>query len=362
MSPQSLRAHVGETINVTCPARNSGPGTRKFVCKKPCGGNDVSIKSDQPSHGRYTVENSETGQFIVTISKLQKSDAGTYRCGVGGFMYHDVDVTVVGDDEITTSVLKTTTQPAVTDHTGERFVMSPQSLRAHVGETINVTCPARNSGPGTRKFVCKKPCGGNDVSIKSDQPSHGRYTVENSETGQFIVTISKLQKSDAGTYRCGVGGFMYHDVDVTVVGDDEITTSVLKTTTQPAVTDHTGERFVMSPQSLRAHVGETINVTCPARNSGPGTRKFVCKKPCGGNDVSIKSDQPSHGRYTVENSETGQFIVTISKLQKSDAGTYRCGVGGFMYHDVDVTVVGDDEITPSVLKTTTQPAVTDHRE
>ncbi|XP_030634745.1 polymeric immunoglobulin receptor-like [Chanos chanos] len=153
----------------------------------------------------------------------------------------------------------------------------------------------------------------------SGQTLDGRYTVETSGTGEFIVTISKLQKSDAGTYVCGVGASTYYEVDVTVVG---------------------GERFVMSPQSLRAHVGETINVTCPARDSGRGTRKFVCKKPCGMNDVVIMSDQPSHGRYTVETSETGEFIVTISKLQKSDAGTYLCGAGGSVYHDVDVTVVG----------------------
>ncbi|XP_030634747.1 adhesion G protein-coupled receptor E3-like [Chanos chanos] len=96
----------------------------------------------------------------------------------------------------------------------------------------------------------------------------------------------------------------------------------------------------MSSQSLRAHVGETINVTCPARDSGRGTRKFVCKKPCGINDFTIMSDQPSYGRYTVETSGTGEFIVTISKLQKSDAGTYQCGAGAFTYYDVDVTVVG----------------------
>ncbi|XP_030634746.1 adhesion G protein-coupled receptor E3-like [Chanos chanos] len=187
----------------------------------------------------------------------------------------------------------------------------------------------------------------------SDQPSYGRYTVEKSETGEFIVTISKLQKSDAGTYWCGVGGSKYDEVDVTVVGVyDGILIGIVhvklpKSFILMSSISGTAQEGQHSRHSVEVAANDNMYMTLDITSrsdSGyvpqPGTRKFVCKKPCGGNDVFIMSDQPSHGRYTVETSETGEFIVTISKLQKSDAGTYRCGVGGSVYHDVDVAVVG----------------------
>ncbi|XP_030634716.1 adhesion G protein-coupled receptor E3-like [Chanos chanos] len=77
------------------------------------------------------------------------------------------------------------------------------------------------------------------VNEQMTEPSNGRYTLEDSGTGEFTVTISKLKKSDSGSYSCVINSTAYDKVDIIVVGDDESTTTVLKTTTQPTVTDHT---------------------------------------------------------------------------------------------------------------------------
>uniref|UniRef100_A0AAR2K1J2 Immunoglobulin domain-containing protein n=1 Tax=Pygocentrus nattereri TaxID=42514 RepID=A0AAR2K1J2_PYGNA len=93
---------------------------------------------------------------------------------------------------------------------------------------------------------------------------------------------------------------------------------------------------------VAGHVGGSVKIQCPHLLAKTNT-KYFCRYPCIKNqDMLIKSGQSLTGRYTLEDSGNGDITVTIIDLQKSDAGTYWCGVERLLmmdtYHEVLLTV------------------------
>ncbi|KAL7852168.1 hypothetical protein SRHO_G00179530 [Serrasalmus rhombeus] len=97
---------------------------------------------------------------------------------------------------------------------------------------------------------------------------------------------------------------------------------------------------VVSDISVSGHVGGSVKIQCSHLLARTNT-KYFCRDPCRDQDMLIKSGQSPTGRYTLEDSGKGVFTVTITDLQKSDAGTYWCGVERSLkdtYHEVLLTV------------------------
>ncbi|XP_017538173.2 CMRF35-like molecule 5 [Pygocentrus nattereri] len=98
---------------------------------------------------------------------------------------------------------------------------------------------------------------------------------------------------------------------------------------------------VVSDISVSGHVGGSVTIQCPHLLAKTNT-KYFCRDPCKKDqDILIKSGQSPTGRYTLKDSGKGDFTVTITDLQTSDAGTYWCGVDRLVkdtYSEVLLTV------------------------
>ncbi|KAI4884142.1 hypothetical protein NFI96_032458, partial [Prochilodus magdalenae] len=80
-----VSVHVGGFVSFPCSYRDADTNT-KYFCRYPCTADrHVLIRSGQSPTGRYRLEDSKNGVFTVTITDLQKSDNGTYWCGVDRF-------------------------------------------------------------------------------------------------------------------------------------------------------------------------------------------------------------------------------------------------------------------------------------
>ncbi|KAL6482058.1 hypothetical protein MHYP_G00101380 [Metynnis hypsauchen] len=89
------------------------------------------------------------------------------------------------------------------------------------------------------------------------------------------------------------------------------------------------------------HVGGSVKINCSHHFADTNT-KYFCRDSCRDQHILIKSHQSPTGRYRLEDLQNGVFIVTITDLQKSDTGTYWCGVDRYVkdtYHKVFLTVM-----------------------
>ncbi|XP_040007865.1 polymeric immunoglobulin receptor-like isoform X4 [Xiphias gladius] len=173
--------------------------------------------------------------------------------------------------------------------------------------------------PGSRKFLCKGECKGENILIKTDdvRANNGRFSLEyrnkSAERGIVSVTFTHLTKTDSGWYRCGLGTSLvpdsYTDFDIRVSDAEPLGKSgFLRTDTE----------------------GE--NVTYPCMHADKRSRMFFCKGECTKEeDILIETDQTraQNGRYGLKYQERSVFglYLTITRVAKSDTGRYRCGYG-----------------------------------
>ncbi|KAL6482057.1 hypothetical protein MHYP_G00101370 [Metynnis hypsauchen] len=132
-----VSGHVGGSVKIKCSHLFADTNT-KYFCRDPCKGyQHILIKSGRSPTGRYTLEDSGNGVVTVTITDLQKSDTGTYWCGVKRYIkntHHKVLLTVT--DALTPHK---TIQKAIP--TAVRFDESSTSFRS----TPNLTTPTPQS-------------------------------------------------------------------------------------------------------------------------------------------------------------------------------------------------------------------------
>ncbi|XP_056622969.1 uncharacterized protein LOC130436125 [Triplophysa dalaica] len=103
--------------------------------------------------------------------------------------------------------------------------------------------------------------------------------------------------------------------------------------------------------------GKVIIISCHhvfAKNN----RKYFCRDPCKYRDVLVSSDRSPNGRFTLNDSMTGTFTVSITDLQESDSGIYWCGVdrvGVDTFHKINLRVHEESEThTASIQELTTR--------
>ncbi|XP_060938538.1 CMRF35-like molecule 9 isoform X1 [Limanda limanda] len=92
--------------------------------------------------------------------------------------------------------------------------------------------------------------------------------------------------------------------------------------------------------SVKGNLGGDVTIKC-THLIAYWNFKYFCKDPCEDEDVLIRSNEISTGRYSIKE-EGNTFYVTISRLTEGDAGTYWCGidrVGKDSFKEVVLTVV-----------------------
>uniref|UniRef100_A0A3B1IYW2 Immunoglobulin domain-containing protein n=1 Tax=Astyanax mexicanus TaxID=7994 RepID=A0A3B1IYW2_ASTMX len=132
--------HVGGSVEIPCSQSFASTNT-KYFCRNPCTDNkDILIKSDNSSSGRYRLEDKKNGVFTVTITDLQKSDTGTYWCGVDRAVkdtYKKVILTVT-DASPTTAPVRTSRseEPSTSSSTSTISNSTPPSISPSISKTI----------------------------------------------------------------------------------------------------------------------------------------------------------------------------------------------------------------------------------
>lgn len=81
--------YEGGEATVSCPYGAGYESYEKYLCRNSCGSDaDVVGKTTQANTSKYsTYDDKQKHAFTATITKLQSSDAGTYKCGVSRSMW-----------------------------------------------------------------------------------------------------------------------------------------------------------------------------------------------------------------------------------------------------------------------------------
>ncbi|XP_030590354.1 uncharacterized protein LOC115783595 isoform X2 [Archocentrus centrarchus] len=187
---------------------------------------------------------------------------------------------------------------------------------------------------GTWKMFCREKCEGENILINTTDDTHqrGRYSSGfKSEDGAPVlsVSITILILSDAGQYRCGVGGASssYRQFEIIVA---------------EALLDGNDDQ---RKKHFYKEAGSSLTVGCSFKDSG--SRKSFCRGGCGGDEVLIQTqDEDAHtGRYRIgsRGSSGGGVIlyVSITQLSSSDSGQYRCSLDQTSFRDFEITVTDD---------------------
>ncbi|KAL1004800.1 hypothetical protein UPYG_G00050710 [Umbra pygmaea] len=114
---------------------------------------------------------------------------------------------------------------------------------------------------------------------------------------------------------------------------------------------------------VTGYAGGKVDITC-SHYYASTNNKYFCNGACHDEDILIKTGDNKNTmtkeKYSISDFRDGSFIVTIKYLNKSDSGTYWCGVdrvGLDTYTKVYLTVRSAQEyVSPgSRCLTTTQP-------
>ncbi|XP_033987656.1 CMRF35-like molecule 9 isoform X2 [Trematomus bernacchii] len=248
---QNLDRTETEGGNITVACSFSFSGGRKMFCKGKCEEGNILVETtgDSAQRGRYSiryVEGSLLSNAIlyVSITKLTKSDAGRYQCGLDRFgtdSYQDFEIRV---------------KDALRD--GNSGLTNAQNPLRTETEGGNITVACSFSFSGKRKLFCKGKCEEGNILVETtgDSEQRGRYCIRyvGSVLSVYLyVSITKLTKSDAGRYQCGMEDrpFLpdsYQDIEIRV--KDAPTSSKPEVTPRPFSTSSPSASTLTTTQSL----------------------------------------------------------------------------------------------------------------
>ncbi|XP_021167937.2 polymeric immunoglobulin receptor [Fundulus heteroclitus] len=280
-----ISGYEGKRVTIDCPYDAGFESHEKYLCRSKCQQDtDTLIKSTEAAKGRYsTADNTQKRIFTVTISHLSFKDAGKYWCGVTKF----------GPDtypsEISLKVEK------------EWCCVKTNMMSGIVGSPVTLSCPYPPQHRDNRKFLCK----GDHRDNCTDLVTGGsRFTLQDDvSSSSFLVMVTKLEESDAGTYWCG------SDSKWSAGNYTKIELSL--------------EWCCVKTEKMSGTVGHSFVLSCPYPPQHRNNEKFLCKGEHRDNCTDVLLN---HSRFTLQEDESfSSFLVKITKLEEGDAGTYWCG-------------------------------------
>uniref|UniRef100_A0A3P8SI10 Roundabout, axon guidance receptor, homolog 3 (Drosophila) n=1 Tax=Amphiprion percula TaxID=161767 RepID=A0A3P8SI10_AMPPE len=253
-NPQDVVVAVGETASFECQPPRGHPEPNTLWRKDKT---HLDLKDD-----RITVRGGK-----LTISNTKKSDAGIYVC---------VAANMVGERESEKAQLSVFERPA--------FVQRPVNQVVLVDESVEFRCQVHGDPPPTLRW--KKE----DVDIP-----RGRYEKED-----FLLRIKKASMSDQGTFTC--------------LAENRVG----KAEASAYLTIREAPQFVVRPRDQIVAQGRTATFPCETRGK-PQPTVFWQRE---GSQDLLFPNQPTQGDSRVSVSVNGE--LTISSVQRSDAGYYIC--------------------------------------
>ncbi|XP_054835134.1 polymeric immunoglobulin receptor-like isoform X2 [Eublepharis macularius] len=195
-------------------------------------------------------------------------------------------------------------------------IYGPRLLTSHVGESVTIKCYYLTTiaNKHDRKFWCKeserfRTC---HTLISTTDFIHESYKTRVSikdipQNGILLVTMTQLEKTDSGRYRCGIGKSntgLYYGINMNIWED-----------------------LSKGPEIFWGKVSGSVAIKCSSEGHNSSERKFLCKVRRTGCFVMADSKRnTSRFVFTAEDS-SGNFKVFINQLRKEDSGMYKCGTG-----------------------------------
>ncbi|NWW81938.1 PIGR protein, partial [Climacteris rufus] len=311
---------------------------RKYWCKIAENGICYTIVSTN-SHtsreyeGRVALGDvPQNGSFRVTLTGLESSDTGTYRCGIGGTnegLYVTLNLTVLPDAAVS--------RPT-------------QLIQGELRGSVTVLCPSGDTQSGEERFWCKVGRSSCTLIATSGGYVGRRYQgrilmTPQDNSGAFKVLMNDLKEEDSGLYLCGTRR---------PSGQDSPQEVVLQVATASALPRR--------PKFLSGAVGGSLSFQCHHDSEGTYEKKYLCRWK-GGSCSVLLDDQgfvlESHrGRIQMSSSDRqrGTFTVLLRPLREEDAGWYWCGATrGHTEHTASLKLLIHREICSSQDPETTTP-------
>ncbi|XP_027887631.1 roundabout homolog 2-like isoform X1 [Xiphophorus couchianus] len=261
-NPQDVVVAVGETANFECQPPRGHPEPTIFWRRDKT---QLDLKDD-----RVMVRGGK-----LTISNTKKSDSGIYVC---------VASNMVGERESEKAQLSVYERPA--------FMQRPVNQVVLVDESVEFRCQVHGDPPPALHW--KKE----DVDVP-----RGRYDIRY-DREDSLLRIKKASVSDQGTFTC---------VAENRVGKAEAS-AYLTIRARPVE----APQFVVRPRDQIVAQGRTATFPCVTRGK-PQPTVFWQRE--GSKDL-LFPNQPVQGDDRVSVSVNGE--LTISSVQRSDAGYYIC--------------------------------------
>ncbi|XP_068600470.1 roundabout homolog 2-like [Brachionichthys hirsutus] len=261
-NPQDAVVAVGETASLECQPPRGHPEPNTFWRKEK---SRLDLKDD-----RITIRGGK-----LTISNTKKTDSGIFVC---------VAANMVGERESEKAQLSVFERPA--------FVQRPVNQVVLVDESVEFRCQVHGDPQPTLRW--KKE----DVEIP-----RGRYEIRYDKE-DFLLRIKKASVSDQGTYTC---------LAENRVGKVEAS-AYLTIRARPVE----APQFVVRPRDQIVAQGRAAAFPCETRGK-PQPTVFWQRE---GSQDLLFPNQPTQGDSRVSVSVNGE--LTISSVQRSDAGYYIC--------------------------------------
>ncbi|NXE50326.1 PIGR protein, partial [Casuarius casuarius] len=328
-----LTGEVGGSVTNQCfysitPANRHD---RKYWCKIAESGVCLTVIStsgyvSRGFEGRVSLRDApRNGAFTVRVTRLQKSDAGAYRCGIGPsnaglFVRQRLAVSEAGS--------------------GPRPV---QLVLGALRGSVAVRCPPGGE-PGPGGFWCKLGRGGCALVADTDgyvgKSYEGRIVVSPPESsGAFKILINDLRREDSGVYGCGTGvpsgtgGPGTVDLQVTAGRRERRRAARPQGLHQGAdpVSRPAASAVPRRPRVLSGAVGGSLALRCRHDPRRSYEEKYVCRWRAGRCLLLAEAGGFVHGSYRgrvridSKDQENGTYTVTMSDLREDDAGWYWCG-------------------------------------
>ncbi|KAG7237872.1 hypothetical protein INR49_031665, partial [Caranx melampygus] len=361
----------GGNITVTCSFRLHG--NTKYFCRNKCKGDDklIETKEDSSQRDRYRIEYdrgwwTEKAVLNVSITHLNKSDSGRYRCGLDGSFsfldrYKDFELRVT-DEFVLLIFTSVNIKTEEKNHSSTSRTKPDSSTFVHITLTSSFTTECRKPRPFiTCRFRCyflvvvvcvsvlvavvllavvvllllyiqkKKDCCGSEWRGNMDHTN--------------MECISNEYMSPPSTCEDSI----YQGLDPASRNQDQTYSTLTLQDGNTGLTD--------AQQLYRRTEGGNITVTCLFRFHG--NTKYFCRSECKGDDklIETKEDSSQRDRYRIEYDRRGWrekavLYVSITHLNKSDSGWYRCGLGERIitdgYEDFELRVTDEFVLLMSV--------------
>uniref|UniRef100_A0A8C7YK96 Roundabout guidance receptor 2 n=1 Tax=Oryzias sinensis TaxID=183150 RepID=A0A8C7YK96_9TELE len=286
-NPQDVVVAVGETATFECQPPRGHPEPVTFWRKDKT---RLDLSDD-----RITVRGGK-----LTISNTKKSDSGIFVC---------VASNMVGERESEKAQLSVFEKPS--------FVQRPVNQVVLVDESVEFRCQVHGDPPPVLRW--KKE----DVDIP-----RGRYEIRY-EKEDFLLRIKKASVSDQGTFTCSAEN------------------RVGKTEASAYLTIREAPQFVVRPRDQIVAQGRTATFPCEARGK-PQPTVFWQRE--GSKDL-LFPNQSAQGDSRVSVSVNGE--LTISSVQRSDAGYYICQaltVAGSIMAKAQLEVADGKDRPPPIIR------------